>query len=193
VADPYVYPGTTVLRNLAGLQDADTLADREAQASTLRVAQLAALRLEGAYDLWHLREFHRFIFQDIYSWAGELRSVPLAKPGSMFALPERIESYATDVLRQLADERHLRELARERFAERITHYYAEINAVHPFREGNGRAQRAFLRQLALDAGHTLAWEHLDSQTLVHASQRSSQGDNVPMRGLIEKVLDPPGR
>jgi cell filamentation protein len=59
--------------------------------------------LEGAYDLAHLQEFHRFIFQDIYSWAGELRSVPLAKPGSMFALPEHIERYATEVLRQLSD------------------------------------------------------------------------------------------
>jgi cell filamentation protein len=189
VADPYVYPGTDVLRNLAGLQYADTLADHEAQASTLRLAQLTALRLEGAYDLPHLQEFHRFIFQDIYSWAGELRSVPLAKPGSMFALPEHIESYMTDVLRQLAGEKHLRGLSRDQFAERLTHYYAEINAVHPFREGNGRAQRAFLRQLAADAGHTLAWEHLDSQALVDASQRSFQGEDLPMRELIEKVLD----
>jgi cell filamentation protein len=193
VADLYVYPGTSVLRNLAGLQDAEVLADHEAQASTLRLVQLAALRLEGVYDLAHLQEFHRFIFQDIYAWAGELRSVPLAKPGGMFALPEHIERYATEVLRQLGDERHLHDLPRSQFAERLTHYYAEINAVHPFREGNGRAQRAFFRQLALDAGHTLAWEHLDSKVLVHASQRSLQGDNLPMRDLIEKVLDLPGR
>jgi cell filamentation protein len=70
---------------------------------------------------------------------------------------------------------------------------ADINAVHPFREGNGRAQRAFLRQLALDARHTLAWEHLSSKALIHASQRSFQGDNLPMRALIEQVLDLPGR
>jgi cell filamentation protein len=193
VADPYVYPGTGALRNLAGLHDADTLADHEAQVSTLRLAQLAAVRLEGAYDLPHLQEFHRFIFQDVYSWAGELRSVPLAKPGSMFALPAHIESYIAEVLRRLAGEEHLFGLRRDQFAERLTHYYAEINAVHPFREGNGRTQRAFLRQFALDAGHTLAWEHLDSQALVHASQRSFQGDNLPLRDLIEKVLDLPSR
>jgi cell filamentation protein len=193
VADPYVYPGSAVLRNLAGLRDTHALTKHEAQATTLRLAQLSASRLEGAYDLLHLREFHRFIFQDIYAWAGELRSVPLAKPGSMFALPEHIESYAAEVLRQLADEQHLRGLRREQFAERMTHYYAEINAVHPFREGNGRAQRAFLHQLALDGGHTLAWEHLDAELLVHASQRSFHGDNRLMRDLIEEVLDLPGR
>jgi cell filamentation protein len=193
VADPFVYPGSTVLRNLPGLQDADALAEHEAQATTLRLAQLAATGLEGAYDLSHLQEFHRFIFQDVYPWAGELRTVPLAKPGSMFALPEHIESYATELLRQLAAEQHLRGLPREQFAERLTHYWAEINAVHPFREGNGRAQRAFVRQLAIDAGHTLAWEHLDARALVHASQRSFQGDNLLMRELIEEVLDLPGR
>jgi cell filamentation protein len=189
VADPYVYPGTAILRNLPGLKDAQALADREAQASTLRLAQLAALRLEGTYDLTHLQGFHRFVFQDIYAWAGELRRVPLAKPGSMFALPEHIEGYATSVLRQLAQEQHLRGLSREQFVERLTYYYAEINAAHPFREGNGRAERAFSRQLALDAGHPLSWESLDATMLVHASRRSFQGDNLPMRDLIDRAVD----
>lgn len=191
MADPYVYPGTAVLRNLAGLKDTEALADHEAQTSTLRLAQLAGLTLSGSYELPHLQAFHRFIFQDIYPWAGELRSVPLAKPGSMFALPEHVESYSAEILRQLAREQHLRGLSRNKFAERLTYYYAEINAVHPFREGNGRAQRAFLRQLALDADHTLGWEHLESKMLVHASQRSHMGDNLPLRDLIEEVLDLP--
>lgn len=103
MADPYVYPGTAVLRNLAGLENAGALAEREAQASTLRLAQISARGLQGAYDLPHLQAFHRFIFQDIYPWAGELRSVPLAKPDSMFALPEHVESYATALLGQLAE------------------------------------------------------------------------------------------
>lgn len=195
MSDPYVYPGPgrPVLRNVAGLRDADTLAHYEAQASTLRLAQLAARGLEGAYDLPHLREFHRFIFQDVYPWAGELRSVRLAKADSLFALPEFIENYTKDVLQALSAERHLRGLSRERFAERLTHYYAEINAIHPFREGNGRAQRAFLRQLALEAGHTLSWEHLDAEELIHASRRSFQGDSGPMRAMIEKVLDLPNQ
>jgi cell filamentation protein len=86
VTDPYVYPGTVVLRNRADLRDALTLAHREAEASTLRIAQLGAQKLDGAYDLPQLQEFHRAIFQDIYAWAGELRTTPLAKPGSMFRL-----------------------------------------------------------------------------------------------------------
>jgi cell filamentation protein len=193
VVDPYVYPGTSVLRNLADLRDADTLAARESQVSTLRLAQLSAQRLDGVYDLRHLQGFHSFIFQDLYPWAGELRSTPLAKPGSMFALPELIESYANEMFSQLAREGYLRGLPRDQFADRLTHYYAEINAVHPFRDGNGRAQRAFLRQLALDASHTLAWERLDPKALIYASQRSFQGEDLPMRDLLGRVLDPPDR
>jgi cell filamentation protein len=193
VTDPYVYPDTAVLRNRADLRDPDELAVREAKVSTLRIAQLAAHRLDGAYDLPHLQEFHRVIFQDLYGWAGELRSAPLAKPGSLLALPAHIESYATDVFRQLADERYLSGLTHEQFVDRLAHYYADINAVHPFREGNGRAQRAFFRQLALDASHTLAWEHLDSEALVDASQRSFKGDNDAMLALIETIADLPDR
>lgn len=193
MADPYVYPGTDVLLNRFELEDADVLAEREAQVSTLRLAQLAAARLTGAYDLRHLQEFHRYIFQDIYPWAGELRRVPLAKPGSMFAAPEHVQSYATAVLDALAAEQHLRGLSHESFVARLTHYYSEINAVHPFREGNGRAQRAFLRQLSLDAGHTISWEELDRAELVDASQQSFRGDNDAMRQLIARMVDRPDR
>lgn len=107
----------------------------------------------------------------------------------MFAPPEHIAGYLSNVLNhQLANEHHLRGLSRDQFAERLTHYYTEINAVHPFREGNGRAQRAYLRQLALDADHKLTWEHLDPTELVLASRQSFMSDNQAMRDLIEKSL-----
>jgi hypothetical protein len=82
------------------------------------LAQLAAIGLEGVYDLSHLQEFHRLIFQDVTP-GRESCAPSLAKPGSMFALPEHIESYVTEVLRQLAAERHLRGLPREQLAERL--------------------------------------------------------------------------
>ncbi|HEX5853803.1 MAG TPA: Fic family protein [Solirubrobacteraceae bacterium] len=157
--------------------------------STLRLAQLSAQKLYGAYDVAHLQEFHRFIFKDIYPWAGELRSVPSQSQAACSPYPSTSQATRPTRSTQLAEERHLAGLSRDPFASRLTHYYAEINAVHPFREGNGRTQRAFLRQLALDAGHSLAWDRLDPEILVFASQHSLQGDNAPMRALIESVLD----
>lgn len=189
-ADPYVYPGTSCLRNRAGIRDARTLARLEAEQRSIVIAQIERTRLPGRYDLEHLRAFHRRIFGDIYEWAGELRSVAIAKDDSVFALPEHIDSYLAGVLGALAGKGYLRGLARAAFLDRITHYHAELNAAHPFREGNGRAQRAFLGQLARDAGYTLAWRRLDRDRNIEAARASHRGENSPLHELLEELLVP---
>jgi cell filamentation protein len=79
--DPYVYPGTDVLRNLLGVRDAAALAEREAALSAIRIAQLERRFIPGDFDLAHLQATHRYIFGDIYPWAGELRTVRIIKGG----------------------------------------------------------------------------------------------------------------
>jgi cell filamentation protein len=189
-ADPYVYPGTSCLRNRAGIRDPSALAQLEAEQTSILIAQLERTRVAGRYDLAHLRAFHRRIFGDIYEWAGELRSVAIAKDDSVFALPEHIEAYLAGVFAALAGEGHLRGLAREPFLDRITHYHAELNAAHPFREGNGRAQRAFLGQLARDAGYTLRWQRLARERNIEAARASHGGDNAPLLELLDELLEP---
>jgi fido (protein-threonine AMPylation protein) len=83
----------------------------------------------------HLKATHGYIFGEMYPWAGELRTVRIAKGGDLFALPEHTGPYLTALLADLARENRLQELEREQFVERPTHYYAEINAVHPFPRG----------------------------------------------------------
>lgn len=94
--DPYVYPGSSCLRNRLGIRDPDALARIEANQTAIILAQLARVRLAGRYDLAHLRAFHRRIFSDIYTWAGELRTVPIAKEQSLFALPEHFAADGLD-------------------------------------------------------------------------------------------------
>ncbi|HTX07461.1 MAG TPA: Fic family protein [Solirubrobacteraceae bacterium] len=74
--------------------------------------------------------------------------------------------------------------------DRITHYHAELNAVHPFREGNGRTQRAFLAQLARDAGHHIAWARLHADRNVEASRASLHGDNRLLREMLNELVEP---
>jgi cell filamentation protein len=76
----------------------------------------------------------------------------------MFCLPQYIDSSAAVIFRQLHGEHCLRGLRRDAFVGRLAHYLGEVNALHPFHEGNGRAQRAFLGQLARDAGFILPWQ-----------------------------------
>ena len=189
-ADPYVYPGTNCLGNRLGIRDLGELALVEAEQTSILIVQLELTQLPGRYDLAHLMAFHRRIFGDIYEWAGELRSVAIAKDDSVFALPEHIDSYLAGVFGALAGEGYLRRLARAEFLERITHYHAELNAAPPFREGNGRAQRAFLGQLARDAGYTLAWRRLERERNIEAARASHRGEYSPLHELLDELLEP---
>ena len=187
--DPYVYPGTQVLRNRFGIHDPDELARRENDASTARQLELQANPLSGGYDLSHLLALHRHIFGDVYAWAGEIRTVPIAR-GDLFALPQHIEPYLTEVLSRLPAENYLRGLPRETFVDRLAHYLAEINSVHPFREGNGRAQRALVGQLAQQAGYRIAWSGLDPRRNIDASQAAHRGNNQPLRAALHELTEP---
>jgi cell filamentation protein len=188
--DPYVYPGTSCLRNLPGIRDPAELEQFEAEQTSIILAQIQREPVPGRYDLDHLRAFHHRIFGDIYEWAGELRTVAIGKDQSLFALPEHIEGYLAKVLTQPVEENVLRGLEREEFVERLTHYYVELNAAHPFREGNGRTQRAFLGQLAHEAGYHISWERLDGERNISASQASLHGDNEPLHVLLDELVDP---
>ncbi|QQQ75787.1 Fic family protein [Saccharothrix sp. 6-C] len=187
--DPYLDPASGVLRNNLGLTDPLECAVAEARLSTVRVEQLALSPLPGLYDLAHLRAFHRRIFGDLYPWAGEVRRVDIAKSAS-FAAWRQIEPYSAGVFDDLKKERYLRGLPRDAFLDRFTHYFAEVNAVHPFREGNGRAQRAFFRQLAREAGWRVAVHALDRAAFIDACEQSLIRSNDSLRDLFDIVMSP---
>lgn len=187
--DPYVYPGTDVLRNMRGIRDGYELEKFETRLTYLRGLQIASDPLVGKYDLSHLRGFHRYLFAGLYEWAGELRTVVLAKT-DLFCLPEHIESYGAEIFGELAEEDRLRGLDREPFIGRLAHYLGDVNALHPFRDGNGRAQRAFFAQLAADAGYRLDWQLVDPQDNINASVAAMQGDEAPMRNLLGEITKP---
>jgi cell filamentation protein len=189
--DPYVYPGTGTLRNNLEMRDPTELSQAEADIVGLALRALVDEPLPGDYDLAHWQAFHRRIFGALYPWAGELRTVQIAKPNAFYARPEHIAGYARDVFAKLGEERHLVGLDREAFLDRLTHYHAEMYAVHPFREGNTRSLRTFLGQLAAAAGHRVDWEHLDHEQSFAANVKSLNADNEQLRGLLDTILDRP--
>ncbi|MGQ0775851.1 MAG: Fic/DOC family protein [Pseudonocardiales bacterium] len=184
--DPYV-DASGVLRNRLDISDPQYLEEVEAGLTLAAIVDLGMRSLPGRYDLDHLRSFHREIFGDIYPWAGEIRVVSIAK-SDLFCLPQHIESYSAEVFSALAKEHYLRGLTRDGFLGRLTHYFAEVNAVHPFREGNGRAQRAFFRQLSHEAGWPIDWSSLDPDDNIRASMASLRGDNDPLRVVLATVV-----
>jgi cell filamentation protein len=144
----------------------------EARSTTERIAELAAEPVRGRLDVKHLRAIHRYIFQDIFAWAGEFRTLNISKGGNLFAHAPFIESELHRILGQLAGEKHLTGLTPSRFAERAAYYLGEINAIHPFREGNGRTQREFIRELGLKAGYEVDWSITTREEMIEASRVS---------------------
>lgn len=185
--DPYIDLASGVLRNRLGITDPERLREAEAGLTMAALADLGTRTVPGGYDLAHLRSFHREIFGDLYPWAGEIRVVGIGR-SEPFCLPQHIETYSAEVFGALAKERHLRGLPRDGFVDRLTHYFAEVNAIHPFREGNGRTQRAFFRQLSREAGWPVNWSGLDPDTNTEASKASLRGDNAPLRRVLELLV-----
>jgi len=188
--DPYLDLEHGVLRNRLGITDPEALRTAEADYTAVRLAQLAHHGLPGAYDLAHLQAFHRHIFGDVYAWAGELRTVAIGKGGSPFCRPENLAADAVELFAWLARAGHLRGLDRATFVDDLTELAADLNALHPFREGNGRTQRAFLRQLARDAGRPIRWALLEAEENVAAAKAAQAEDLAPLRALLDRLVSP---
>lgn len=188
--DPDLDPASGVLKNRLGITDAATLEKAEAALVATRSYELSQTPLKGRFDLAHLQAIHRYLFSDVYEWAGQLRTVDISKGGGLFAHHAHIGSAAAPIFKQLAEEKHLAGLDRAKSSDRAAHYFAELKALHPFREGNGRAQREFVSHLAHAAGYYLAWENVKPRDMLQASIESFQGDTLKLASLIRENLTP---
>ena len=191
--DPYTYPGTTVLRNKFGIQDHSELELAEYEASWARRQQIAEGAVAGNFDLAHLQALHHWLFQDIFEWAGELRTVNISKGTSLFLHAGSLLSGAQytfegEPLRRLASG----PLPEEEFLDNAAVVLGDINYIHPFREGNGRTQRVFLDQLAAHGGREFAWRNVTEEENITASAAAVQDPSTPLlREMLVKVLAPP--
>ena len=138
-------PASSVLKNVLGISDAAVLEQAEAALVATRSYELSRKPLKGKFDLAHPRPIHRYLFQDIYAWAGRLRTIDISKGGNFFALHAHLASTAGTIFKDIADEKHLAGLRPLDFSLRAAHYLGELNALHPFREGNGRTQRELIK------------------------------------------------
>ena len=165
--DPYVYPGTRILRNKLDIRDAGMLDLAERRLTTIRARQGIP---RGDFDLRHLKAIHHHLFQDVYDWAGQVRSVEISKGESQFQFRQYIETGMADVHRRLIEAEFLGGLNRSAFAARVGKIIGDVNYVHPFREGNGRTQLQYLKLLAARAGHSLDLAKIDAAGWLAASK-----------------------
>lgn len=191
-ADPYLDAETGLLRNKVGAKAQSALDKAEGDLVFARLVQLMAHPVEPTGDLDELRAIHRHLFQDIYDWAGELRTVDIRKnvEGAQFFLPVpmigRAAAYCAEELRADND---LRGMSREQFIDRLAYHYDQFNYLHPFREGNGRTQRVFWNRVARDAGWQLDWRKVHGATNDRASRAAAEERDLgPLREMLDQIV-----
>lgn len=184
----HCYPGTDVLSNYADLRDQQQLDAFERIVAGERLAELQTRALTGCFDLRHWQAIHRYIFQDIYPFAGQLRDEVITKGDLRYAQPEFITSAAGDCLRQLTAEKHLVGLDRASFIDRAAHYMTEMYAIHPFREGNSRSLREFIRTLSLQAGYEIRWPQLPPPAWFETMRAAFYGRPEALRRLLDSAV-----
>lgn len=182
----YCYPPAyTVLKNKRNIRDPVELDRIERRLVTARSAENVPV---GTFDLAHLKAIHHHLFQDIYEWAGQVRTVEISKGGSQFQFRRFIETGMADVHRRLVEAKFLKGLSRDAFARVAGEIIGDVNHVHPFREGNGRVQMIYLRQLAEQAGHALDVTRIERETWMKASQEAHLGRYESMSRCIEAAI-----
>jgi len=183
--DLYCYPGTTVLKNRLDIRDQHSLDAFEADAVTQRGLEPLPV---GRFSISHFRSIHRHLFQDVYSWAGNFRTVRIAKDSSMFCYPEHIAAQLSELFVWLAEQNRLVALSADAFSERGAHFLSELNAIHAFREGNGRAQMAFFAMLSSHAGHPLELDRMEPDSFLDAMIRSFNGKSDELAKQLRMML-----
>ena len=202
--DGYVLPGLpeTVLHNRAGLTDPAALAVLEREATILAMIDLADDGVPLTFDRRHLCALHGRLFGAVYEWAGRMRDERyrlsdgtridrverLEKGGSLFAAASEIGPRLDRLAGQVEAAAGLKDAGR--FAATAAGVLAELNFIHPFREGNGRTQRCFVDELARTAGHEFDWAVIDAERNMTASAASVAGDQAPLLGMVLDAVVP---
>lgn len=187
----YCYPGTNVLVNKFGITNRKKLQDMETEITSIRLYELQENPIQGKFDFNHLRKIHKYIFQDLYSWAGQIRTIDISKENSMFCTTRCINDYAREIFDNYYPECKKNAKDPGKFIEGLSKYYGDLNALHPFREGNGRTQREFARTLCLKCGYIFDLTNTTHKEMVAASKLSfKEADSSKLQEIFSSAVVP---
>ncbi len=184
----YCYPNSEVLINLLNITEEKKLQNYEAKITAAKSLGLRKQGVTGNFDKKHFLSIHKYLFEDIYPFAGKFREENIAKGEFRFAMWEYIEPELDRLLNQLKQEQYLANLTKEVLAKKLAYYLSELNVLHSFREGNGRTNREFIRQLALKNGYELNLSKIPPEEILDASIKSIV-DTTKLENIIEQCLE----
>lgn len=184
--DPYCYPDSGVLRNCLGIRDDAVLVNAERE-----LTMIAASEIDFGlppYDLNYLCKIHKQLFGDLYGWAGDIRTIDISKGNTRFCWVKRIKPEADKIFQQLAGAGWLEGLSRDDLVPLVAEFYGDLNIVHPFREGNGRAQRLLFEHLIINAGYQIDWWQVDKAEWLQANIDAVGCDYMAMTIIFDRCI-----
>lgn len=183
----YCYEGTNVLINKLNIKDNNTLQKAENKIVLAKLFELRKNNMIGQFNIEHLVGIHKYLFEDLYPFAGKFRTENIAKGFFSFAEWEYIEEELDKLLKKLKEDNYLKNHKEKEFIKDLAYYMAELNVLHPFREGNGRTIREFIRQLAYINGYLLDMQHITSKDMLDACIKSVI-DTTDLEEVLTKCL-----
>lgn len=180
-----------VLANKLGLSDPAELQEREYQITTAKTLDILDCTPPKVLDFAYLLSLHAALFGDIYDFAGKIRTVNISKPDSPvpFCYCDFIQPEADRIFSELKSRRYLVGLKQHEFVETLAWLSSELNALHPFREGNGRTTRLFLDQICANAGYTIDFDLATRDEILSADRAAFAGDLAPLQKLYAKIVE----
>jgi cell filamentation protein len=151
----YCYENTEILKNKLSLKNKEELEEAERYITKLRQMDLEITPIKGNFDLDHLKKIHKKLFDDIYYFAGVLRKVEISKKRSQFCYTRFLNDQGAKILNKITVENYYQDLTKKEYIEKIVILIGDLIHLHPFREGNGRAIREFIRELCFVSGYEI--------------------------------------
>lgn len=191
--DKYCYPDTDTLINNYDIRLEGELATLERQITAIRIAELEQKEPQpNGYNFKKLCDIHKHIFGNLYEWAGKPRTVDIQKDKTIFCRAAFIGSAADDIFSRLKKDNFLQHLPKEQFIDKLADYMTDINALHPFREGNGRTQRTFFKELSAAAGYNLDFDKADKDVAITADIAAMNGNMKILKNMLSRIVEEVG-
>ena len=184
----YCYPDSNVLKNKLNIRDNKLLKTAEEEITLIKQMELLKNPIKGNFSKAHLMNIHKFIFEDLYPFAGKIRREQISKADTMFYPPNLIDRELDKVFAKIKEKNMLRETDEEKVFDNLAYVMAELNIIHPFREGNGRTIREFIRLMAKRMGYDLNWGNVDKEELLEASILSVEDYKV-LKGILKTCVE----
>ena len=184
----YCYRDSNVLMNKLNIRDGDRLKQAEEEFTAVKQLVLLQEPLQGRFTVTHLKRIHRFLFEDLYPFAGHIRREQIKKGKTTFYPPELIERELRRVFDRIHHDGMLYEQDEVRQIQNLSYVMAELNIIHPFREGNGRSIRELIRCMGLRYGLLINWGNTDRDSLIDAAV-ASVDDYMAFCEILEQCIE----